>query len=204
MCKKEHSTILQPGLKHFDSITLFTEYLATYATFVFMTIFAGDNDTWFPSPHRIFMSVASYIWVYAETAILSTDIRLAANTWPSFWDGPCPQVGQGICEGVFRRVVHRTVPSFNSCTKCACSPGVIHDRTPDNATQFLWHGCMDVTSKYKSILIVFDSQATTLIDVLVLFFDLLSIGCLYNHALADVQSTSAGIEFLPLWGVFYS
>ena len=24
-----------------------------------------------------------------------------------------------------------TVPTFNSCTKCAGSPGIIHDRTPD-------------------------------------------------------------------------
>ena len=25
-----------------------------------------------------------------------------------------------------------TVPVFNSCTKCPGSPGIIHDRTPDD------------------------------------------------------------------------
>ena len=35
-----------------------------------------------------------------------------------------------------------TVPTFNSCTKCMRSPGIIHDRTTI-AAQFPGQGCTD-------------------------------------------------------------
>ena len=41
----------------------------------------------------------------------------------------------------------------------------------------------------------FESQATRVIDVLCLFFDVIR-GCLYNQALTDVRSTGAGIKYL--------
>ena len=65
-----------------------------------------------------------------------------------------------------------TVPTFNSCTKCMGSPGIIHDRTTIAA------------------------QPTWVIDVLGLLFWHVIHGCLYNRALADVQSTGAGIKCL--------
>ena len=39
----------------------------------------------------------------------------------------------------------------------------------------------------------FDSQATWVIDVLGLFFDMLYMGVFYNQSLADARSTGAGI-----------
>ena len=36
--------------------------------------------------------------------------------------------------------VVNTLPTFNSCSKCMCSPGIIHDHTPD-CLQVSW-SCM--------------------------------------------------------------
>ena len=58
------------------------------------------------------------------------------------------------------------------------------------ATQFPGHGCMDDLTSDRS----FDSQATYVIDVLGLFLWHGIHGRLYNRALADVRSTSVGIN----------
>ena len=63
-----------------------------------------------------------------------------------------------------------TVPTFNSCTKCMGSPGIINDRTSD-CHQSPGHGCIDDLTTERS----FDSQATWVIDMLDLFFDVSSI-----------------------------
>ena len=34
-------------------------------------------------------------------------------------------------------LLNATVPTFNSCTKCAANPGIIHNRTPD-CNPFFW------------------------------------------------------------------
>ena len=62
--------------------------------------------------------------------------------------------------------VHR-VPTFNSCTKCVGSLDIKHDRTPDCHTVSS-HGCMDDLTSERS----FNSQATGVIDVLGLSFDM--------------------------------
>ena len=51
-----------------------------------------------------------------------------------------------------------TVPTFNSCTKCVGSPGIIHDRMPQLSPG---SPCMDDLTTERSI----DSQATRVIDV---------------------------------------
>ena len=59
-----------------------------------------------------------------------------------------------------------TVPTFNSCTKFAGSPGMIHDRTP-------WCGCMDELTTERR----FDSKLRgSLIYLAYFFFDMLAIG----------------------------
>ena len=61
------------------------------------------------------------------------------------------------------------------------SPGIINNRTLDNATKFPVHGCIDDLTTEHS----FHLQATWIIDVLNLFSDMLFIGALiYNQALA--------------------
>ena len=58
-----------------------------------------------------------------------------------------------------------TVPTFNSCTECVGSPGMIHDCRLD-FTQCPGHKYMvDLTTERN-----FDSQATCVIDVLGLYF----------------------------------
>ena len=65
------------------------------------------------------------------------------------------------------------------------------------ATEFPVHGCMDEFTTERG----FDSKATWVIDVLGLFSWHVNHGCLYNQALADVQSTGAGIKCL--YGMLY-
>ena len=60
------------------------------------------------------------------------------------------------------------------------------------ATQFRGHRCIDNLITEHS----FDSQATRVFDVLGLFYGNVIHGCLYNQALADVQSTGEGIRCL--------
>ena len=55
------------------------------------------------------------------------------------------------------------MPTFNFCTKGVSSPGIIHDRMPDYLL-FLGHSCMDELTNERT----FDSQATWVIDVLIL------------------------------------
>ena len=64
-----------------------------------------------------------------------------------------------------------TVPTFNSCTKCVGSPGIIYDRTPDRH-QFPGHECMDDLTTERS----FDSLATWAIYMFVIFFDMSPMG----------------------------
>ena len=54
------------------------------------------------------------------------------------------------------------MPTFKFSTKCLGSPGIRHDHTPD---------CIDDLTTERS----FSSQATWVIDVLGLFFDMLSM-----------------------------
>ena len=65
------------------------------------------------------------------------------------------------------------------------SPGKIHDSMPV-ATQLPWHVCMDDLTTERS----FDLQATWVINVLGLFFEVIH-GCLYNQALPDVGLSGA-------------
>ena len=64
-----------------------------------------------------------------------------------------------------------TVPTFNSCTKCVGSPGILHNRTPDwHPVSWVWiHGWPQNWSS-------FDSQTSCVINVFGLFFDILSMG----------------------------
>ena len=64
-----------------------------------------------------------------------------------------------------------TVPTFNSCTKYAGSQGIVHDRIPD-CHHFPGYGCMDDLTTERS----FDSQASCVINVFGLFFDILPMG----------------------------
>ena len=71
-----------------------------------------------------------------------------------------------------------TVLTFNSCTKCVGSPGIIHDYTPDcqPVSGARMHDGLHNTTERS-----FDSHATWSIDVLVLF-DMLSISiCTTRH-----------------------
>ena len=68
------------------------------------------------------------------------------------------------------------------------SPGIIYNCTPD-CNCFLG---MDAITTESS----FDLQATWVVDVLGLSFLHVICGCLYNQALADVQSSGAGTKGL--------
>ena len=63
---------------------------------------------------------------------------------------------------------HCTVPTFNSCTKFAGSPGIIHAACPI-ATQFTGYGCMDDLTTERS----FGSQALCVINVFGVLFDII-------------------------------
>ena len=80
------------------------------------------------------------------------------------------------------------MPTFDSCTKCVGSPGIINARTLD-----CFQSIDDLATERS-----FDSQATWVIDVLRL--SLLSLynfhGYVYNQTLADDLSTGAGIKYL--------
>ena len=61
--------------------------------------------------------------------------------------------------------------TFNTCIKCVDSPGLIHVSSSHTiATHFLGHGCMDDLTTERS----FDLQATRVIGILGLFFDMFS------------------------------
>ena len=81
-----------------------------------------------------------------------------------------------------------TVPTFNSCTKCKGSSGIIHDRTPD-CHRFSWTW---MTSQLNVALIC--KLRGKLMCLIYFWRDIL--GCLYNLALADVWSTGARIKCL--------
>ena len=70
---------------------------------------------------------------------------------------------------------------------------MIHDRMAIG-TQFPGHGCIDDLTNKRS----FDSEATSVIDVLGSFFCHFIHGCLYNQALTDVRSTGLGIKFFTV------
>ena len=72
-----------------------------------------------------------------------------------------------------------TVPTFNSCTKCRGQPG--HNTRP-RARSFMRNGCMDDLTTERG----FDSQATWVINVLSLYFTVLTY----------VRLTVAGIKCL--------
>ena len=65
-----------------------------------------------------------------------------------------------------------TVTIFNSCTKCVCRPGIIHDCTPDcDLVSWAWNFCMyDLTTLRR-----FHLQATSVIGGAGLFFEMLSM-----------------------------
>ena len=86
-----------------------------------------------------------------------------------------------------------TVATFNSCTKCARSTGIMHDSTPD-CNQVSWHGCMDgLATEYTCS---FGSQVAWVIMCLTSIFWHVVHGCLYNRALTDVRSPGVGIKCL--------
>ena len=69
-------------------------------------------------------------------------------------------------------------------------PGIVHDRTLD-CPQLSGHGCTDYVKSKSS----FDSHFDRSLKCSAYFFDV-THGCLFNHALADVRSTGAGIQCL--------
>ena len=80
-------------------------------------------------------------------------------------------------ENIHVRLPKGTVPTFNSCTKCVGSAGKIHDHTPD-CQPVSWVGMHDDLATERR----FDSQATWVIDMLGLFFDMQSMGvCTSRH-----------------------
>ena len=82
-----------------------------------------------------------------------------------------------VCYGWTLTKPSSTVPIFKSYTKCTGSPGIIHDRTHDcHQVSWAWiHD--DLTAACSS-----DSQAMGAIDVLGLFFDMLSMDvCTTRH-----------------------
>ena len=81
--------------------------------------------------------------------------------------------------------------TFNSYTEYVCSPCIIHTPLPPS---FLAIGAW-MTLRLKVALI---HNATWVINVLGLLFWLVTHGCLFNRALADVRSTGAGIKCLYL------
>ena len=84
--------------------------------------------------------------------------------------------------------IAHTVPTFNSCTKCVVSSGIIHDCMPYCHPE---HGSMhDLTAESS-----FDSQSY-LGNCFAWFIFYVTYRCLYNQALADVRSTGAGIKCL--------
>ena len=81
---------------------------------------------------------------------------------------------------VHQYTLHYTVPTFNSCTKCLGSLGIIHDRTPD-CTQFSGYGChhKSLTLQLNVALI---RKLRGSLRCLAYFVDLLSTGgCATRH-----------------------
>ena len=96
------------------------------------------------------------------------------------------------------------MPTLNSCAKCACSTGIIHDRTPAcNPVSWAWmHGC-----PYNWTYLWFASYVGDWCAWLI-FWHVIH-GCLHNQAPADVRSTSAGVKCLycisvPLYKVNFA
>ena len=121
------------------------------------------------APVRMLVTVCIYMHMFTYVCLLN-----CAYMYIAFW--PCP-----------------TVPTFNSCTKCGASPGIIHDRTPDATYSILLgtDASDDLTTERS-----FDSQATWVIDGPGISFWHVIHRFLYNQALADVRSTGAGIKCL--------
>ena len=76
--------------------------------------------------------------------------------------------------------------TFNCCTKCLRSPGIIHDRWADCQASSL--GLDDLTTERS-----FESQATWVIDVFGLILHIIHVS-LYNQALVDARLNGAGIK----------
>ena len=84
------------------------------------------------------------------------------------------------------------MPTFNSCTKCAGSTGIIHDRLPDGHP-VSWAWMQGFTSQLNIELI---HKLRGPLMCLANFSKNVTHGCFYNQALADVRLTGAGIEYL--------
>ena len=96
--------------------------------------------------------------------------------------------------------VFSTVPAFNSCTKCAgMSPDIINDHTPDcHPVSWAWMEPQvpDLQLNVASICKLCWSSMC-----LAYFFGTFIHQCLYDHTLAEVWSTGAGIKCLYCTGV---
>ena len=106
---------------------------------------------------------------------------------------PCP--GNWVEFG--RAVVYyaRSDQAFSAgikCRHCTWAPRAEYTTARPIATQFPGHWCTDDLTTENS----FHSQATWIIDMLVLFIWHVSNWCFYNRALADVRSTGEGIKCL--------
>ena len=137
------------------------------------------------------MCVPFIIWLRSITIQYNTIQWTLATLNPSRQVGPSVDhisITQRPCVGSD----YSTVPTFNSCTKCVGSLGIIYDHPRPFATQFPGHGCMSDLTTERS----FDSQGRGVIDVLGLYFWHVIDGCLYSRALDDVRSTGAGIKCL--------
>ena len=85
-----------------------------------------------------------------------------------------------------------TVPTFNSCTKCVGSPGIIHDRTPDyHPVSWAW---MNGWPHDRTNVALIRKLRGSLMCLTYLWHVI--HGCLSDQALADVRSTGEGIKCL--------
>ena len=81
--------------------------------------------------------------------------------------------------------------TFDSCTKCVGSRGIIHDCTPDShPVSLAW------MHRWPHIWTQIWFKATWVVDMLDLYFWHSVSGWLYNHAMADVRSIGARTKCL--------
>ena len=81
------------------------------------------------------------------------------------------------------------MPTFNSCTKSVASLGIIHDRTPDfQPDSWAW------MSSRLDVALIRTLRGSLMCSNY--FFNMSSMGVLYNQTLADVRSIGAVIKCL--------
>ena len=121
-----------------------------------------------------------FLFILARMSSLSTlgfhlKVKLYAMLGGQYSLERWKYVSNSQCERSLKIWFKRTVPTFNSCTKCVSIPAMIHDNTPNCWPSFLG---MDVwiTQHEHS----FDGQALWVIDALGIFVWHVVHGCFNN------------------------